>query len=80
MGTMDEHEACEVGRTTPISVARRMIGNPLVAVISYLSEHPGTVRHYDLQEALVSDPTHQGLSRCSERSTYSNRPQPALPD
>lgn len=37
MGTLDEHEACEVGRTTPISVAGRMIGNPLVAVISYLS-------------------------------------------
>ena len=55
MGTMDEHEACEVGRTRPIiSVARRMISNPLVAVvISYLSEHPATVRHYDLQEALV---------------------------
>ena len=32
MGTVDEHEACEVGRTTPISVAGRMIGNPLVAV------------------------------------------------
>lgn len=47
MGTVDEHEACEVGRTTPISVAGRMIGNPLVAVISYLRERPGTVRHYD---------------------------------
>jgi hypothetical protein len=47
MGTMDEHEACEVGRTAPIRVAGRTIGNPLVAVIAYLREHPGTVRYYD---------------------------------
>jgi hypothetical protein len=47
MGTMDEREPCEVGRTAPITVAGRTIGNPPVAVIAYLREHPGTVRHYD---------------------------------
>jgi len=48
MGTMDEHEACEVGQTAPTNVAGRTIGNPLAAVIAYLKEHPGTVTHYDL--------------------------------
>jgi len=47
MGTMVAHEACEVGQTAPIKVAGRTIGNPLAAVIAYLEEHPGTVRHYD---------------------------------
>ena len=44
---MDEHDACEVGQTAPIEVAGRTIGNPLLAVIAYLNEHPGTVTHYD---------------------------------
>jgi hypothetical protein len=47
MGMMDEHEACQAGRITPIKVAGRTIGDPFVAVIAYLREHPGTVRHYD---------------------------------
>ena len=44
---MDEHDAWEVGQTTPIEVAGRTIGNPLLAVIAYLKEHPGTVTYYD---------------------------------
>jgi hypothetical protein len=28
-------------------VAGRTIGNPLLAVIAYLKEHPGTVTYYD---------------------------------
>ena len=47
MSTMDEREACEVARTAPVSVAGRTIGNPLVAVVAYLRDHPGTVKHYD---------------------------------
>lgn len=44
---MDEQDSCEVGRTAPITVAGRTIGNPFITVTGYLKEHPGTVRHYD---------------------------------
>jgi hypothetical protein len=44
---MDGHDACEVGQTAPIGVGGRTIGNPFLAVIAYLKQHAGTVRHYD---------------------------------
>lgn len=44
---MSEHGACEIGQTAPINVAGQAISNPLAAVIAYLTEHPGTIRHYD---------------------------------
>jgi hypothetical protein len=47
MSAMDEQDACEVGQTTPITVAGRTVGNPLGAITEYLKKHSGTIRHYD---------------------------------
>lgn len=54
---MEEQDGGEVGQTAPITVAGRTIGNPLAAVIAYLKEHPGTVRHYDLIAGTSSNVT-----------------------
>ena len=54
---MEERDGCEVGQTAPITVAGRTIGNPLAAVITYLKEHPGTVRHHDLIAGTSSNVT-----------------------
>ena len=54
---MEEQDGCEVGQTAPITVAGLTIGNPLAAVIAYLKEHPGTVRHYYLIAGTSSNVT-----------------------